>query len=148
MNIAVTTFAGALRPLQDEDAVRESLPALWKILDAAVRRWAPIALDEAGNGTEATALRQLPEMTAETLAAVYEAINWMPGEFPQSFESAQLATMEARYLLPFHRHTYRYVQSTVRWAAECANYAGEQARAEARALVDELTIGLEDRKGR
>ena len=158
MNIALAHFATELvgTPEQSVADAEASCVALWRLVDASVRRWVPMALEDAGHAKDAAELRGLPVVTAETsrkarnaLKRFLEDLSSAPAGFMAAAEHAVLAIEKACEMEKARRdkklssaYVVAVLSQAATQAARCANRSGEAGRAEARKLVADLTAGF------
>ncbi len=139
MNHILAAFAAALPVPNPLDEARAGLPILWRIVDAALRRWAPMRLDVLGRKTAAAGLRALPAIVdletarAALLGAVAAGVDDdRPGWTLRMTIDLAVKVRDLRVTGP------RQIDDAVLFAARCAEDAGPEAIADARRLVDEL----------
>jgi hypothetical protein len=137
VNLAIAAFAAALIPDDPAAEARASIPALWRIMDAAVRRWVPLLLVQNSSSDHAAALRALPVIVDIPTAEAAQRV--LGAEAP-----GVLGTWMAlnRAIQGARKEDIDKIREATGRAALIAYEAGEESMADARRLLVELAGGF------
>ncbi len=136
MNLAIASFAAALIPDDPAAEARASLPALWRIMNAAVRRWAPLLLLQHNSTDHAAALRALPAIVDITTA---EVAQYDVGTDAACVLGVWMALNRA--IQGARKEDIDKIREAAGRAGLLAYEAGEESMADARRLLVELAGG-------